>query len=274
MRRREGRMRLSDKRRGGHHARVTTALAVGAAIVLLAGGSARHSPRATLRSRRLYRPARAGLHRRGTLRPSDPRVPCVIDAEPTESEGYRGRIEAQLLLGRFSDAVARLRQRVTAFVVPGPPRRRARRSSTGYPPPARDRAGRRAALTGASFARWWFFDYRRRFTCSTSSSTSGQRRLRQPVPWVEPRPQGRARRAAWRTSSVRSRSRREPRRPLHRRRRLHVRPARPGACVRGGDARARLGLDTPRVHAILATAYTAFGDLLAASGTFRRTSTW
>ena len=28
---------------------------------------------------------------------------CVIDAQPTEVDGYRGRIEAQLLLGLYSD---------------------------------------------------------------------------------------------------------------------------------------------------------------------------
>src|SRR5215207_10036597 len=42
---------------------------------------------------------------------------CVIAAQPTEVDGYRGRIEAELLLGRYSDAV-RDYQRVTAFVVP------------------------------------------------------------------------------------------------------------------------------------------------------------
>ena len=30
---------------------------------------------------------------------------CLIDAEPTEVAGYRGRIEADLLLGRYSDAL-------------------------------------------------------------------------------------------------------------------------------------------------------------------------
>src|SRR5512134_1048683 len=30
---------------------------------------------------------------------------CVIEADPTGVDGYRGRIEAELLLGRFSDAV-------------------------------------------------------------------------------------------------------------------------------------------------------------------------
>jgi Flp pilus assembly protein TadD len=29
---------------------------------------------------------------------------CVIEAAPTQVEGYRGRAEASLLLGRFSDA--------------------------------------------------------------------------------------------------------------------------------------------------------------------------
>jgi hypothetical protein len=27
---------------------------------------------------------------------------CVIEGQPTEVEGYRGRIEAELLLGRYS----------------------------------------------------------------------------------------------------------------------------------------------------------------------------
>jgi DNA-binding SARP family transcriptional activator len=42
---------------------------------------------------------------------------CVIAADPTEVEGYRGRIEAQLLLGRYSDAL-RDYTRVTALVEP------------------------------------------------------------------------------------------------------------------------------------------------------------
>src|SRR5215813_9287059 len=42
---------------------------------------------------------------------------CLIEAQPTEVEGYRGRIEAELLLGRYSDGV-RDYQRVMAFVLP------------------------------------------------------------------------------------------------------------------------------------------------------------
>ena len=42
---------------------------------------------------------------------------CVIEAAPTDVEGYRGRIEAELLLGRYSDAVGDY-ARVTALVEP------------------------------------------------------------------------------------------------------------------------------------------------------------
>jgi len=35
----------------------------------------------------------------------------VIDAEPTEVEGYRGRIEAELLVGRYSDGCTSPRSR-------------------------------------------------------------------------------------------------------------------------------------------------------------------
>src|SRR5262245_17319394 len=42
---------------------------------------------------------------------------CVIADQPTDVEGYRGRIEAEVLLARYSDAV-RDEQRITAFVVP------------------------------------------------------------------------------------------------------------------------------------------------------------
>ena len=82
---------------------------------------------------------------------------CVIDAAPTEVEGYRGRIEAQLLLRRYSDAV-RDYARVTAFVLPAHPDA-ATTILSGYG----DRLGADPAnvpaLTGASFAHWWFFKY-------------------------------------------------------------------------------------------------------------------
>src|SRR6266540_208004 len=42
---------------------------------------------------------------------------CVLAAQPTGVEGYRGRSEAELLLGRYSDAYADY-ARVVAFVLP------------------------------------------------------------------------------------------------------------------------------------------------------------
>ncbi len=82
---------------------------------------------------------------------------CVIDAAPTEAEGYRGRAEAELLLGRYSDAF-RDYTRITAFVEPLQP---AVMSSIHDAYLARlDVAPDDIpALTGASFARWYDFAY-------------------------------------------------------------------------------------------------------------------
>jgi tetratricopeptide (TPR) repeat protein len=82
---------------------------------------------------------------------------CVIEAEPTEIAGYRGRIEAELLLGRFSDAALDYAQ-LMRKVVPLHPDASltifaeydARLASAPDDIPA---------LTGAGFAHWWFFDY-------------------------------------------------------------------------------------------------------------------
>jgi tetratricopeptide (TPR) repeat protein len=82
---------------------------------------------------------------------------CVINAQPTEVEGYRGRIEAQLLLGLYSDAF-RDYSRVTAVVLPVDPDAA---SAILFAYDARLAADPDSvsALTGASFARWWLFDY-------------------------------------------------------------------------------------------------------------------
>lgn len=82
---------------------------------------------------------------------------CVIEALPTEVEGYRGRIEARLLLGRYSDAV-RDYARVTALVLPVHPDA-ADTILEGYAFRLRAAPESVPALTGASFARWWFFQY-------------------------------------------------------------------------------------------------------------------
>jgi hypothetical protein len=82
---------------------------------------------------------------------------CVIELDPTGIDGYRGRIEAQLMLGLFSDAL-RDYTRVTAFVLPVNPG-----AIKGV---VADYEARLAAdpddvpaLTGQSFAYWYDFDY-------------------------------------------------------------------------------------------------------------------
>lgn len=82
---------------------------------------------------------------------------CVIEAEPTGVEGYRGRIEAQLLLGQYSNSV-RDYARVTAVVTPVHPDARTI-ILTGYAARLESAPDDIPALTGASFARWWYFDY-------------------------------------------------------------------------------------------------------------------
>ena len=46
---------------------------------------------------------------------------ALIKAEPTEADGYRGRAEASLLLGRFADAYRDYYAGITAFVLPAHP---------------------------------------------------------------------------------------------------------------------------------------------------------
>jgi tetratricopeptide (TPR) repeat protein len=83
-----------------------------------------------------------------------------IEAEPTEANGYRGRAEASLMLGRFADAYRDYYGGITAFVLPVRPDAAntivadyaARLSADPLSIPA---------LTGASFAQWVFFDYSR-----------------------------------------------------------------------------------------------------------------
>ncbi|HMA24562.1 MAG TPA: hypothetical protein VKP00_11220, partial [Gemmatimonadaceae bacterium] len=82
---------------------------------------------------------------------------CVIDGAPTEVDGYRGRIEAELLLGRYSDAV-RDYARVNAFVVPVHPDAE-QIIVAGYDARLDATPSDIAALMGESFAYWWFFDY-------------------------------------------------------------------------------------------------------------------
>jgi tetratricopeptide (TPR) repeat protein len=82
---------------------------------------------------------------------------CLIQANPAGMEGYRGRIEAQLLLGRYSDALGDAAQ-ITARVLPAHPDA-VRNLHQEYAARLAESPEDIPALTGASFARWWNFDY-------------------------------------------------------------------------------------------------------------------
>src|SRR5262249_31548027 len=82
---------------------------------------------------------------------------CVISASPTEVEGYRGRIEAEVLQARYSDG-ARDEQRIPAFVLPVHPDAEAT-IVAGYTARLAAAPQDLRALTGMTFTQWWFFHY-------------------------------------------------------------------------------------------------------------------
>ena len=150
-------MHLSSKRRDGHHARATTALAVGAAIALLAGGSAALAASDAVRAPSCTAQQGQAFIDQGRYDHAVREFTCVIDAAPTEPEGYRGRMEAQVLLGRFSDAVGDC-TRVYAYVVPVHADYQ-KTMLAGYASRLAVSPNSVTALTGASFLHWCFFDY-------------------------------------------------------------------------------------------------------------------
>src|SRR5262245_7076786 len=81
----------------------------------------------------------------------------VIEDNPTDAEGYRGRIEAELLLGLYSNAL-RDNAMITAFVLPVHSHAK---DAIFADYDARLAAAPKdvAALTGASFAHWTSFEY-------------------------------------------------------------------------------------------------------------------
>jgi tetratricopeptide (TPR) repeat protein len=82
---------------------------------------------------------------------------CVIAAQPTDVDGYRGRAEAELMLGRYSDALRDLAS-VTAYVVPVHPDA-ATIIHASYTARLAADPQNIPALTGATFARWWSYQY-------------------------------------------------------------------------------------------------------------------
>lgn len=190
---------------------------------------------------------------------------CVIDADPTGVEGYRGRIEARLLLGLYSDAFGDY-ARVTAVVTPVHPDAQAT-ILAGYAARLETAPNDIPALTGASFARWAYFDY------------LGAIHLLDQLVAIEPaNPYG----YLFRGSSRLLKGHAVADGVVDLDNAIALAPDSPDVRYIVADAytyglpdpdRAfaeasfafEHGLQTPRVHAILGSAYTAFGDVAAAA---------
>ena len=229
-----------------------------AAALLVAVGPAAAAVKCTAQQGQLFIDA-------GRYRDAVREFTCVIDAAPTQVEGYRGRIEAELLLGRFSDAV-RDYVRFMALVVPVHPD--AEQTITdGYAARLAAAPANVPALTGASFARWWFFDYvsaihllnrlveilpddvyGNLFRGSSRllrgvTSNAGAADLEHAIALAPESPD-----VHYIVADAYTYGEPDPTRALYE-----------------GNLALDGRLDTPRVHAILASAYLAFGDLLNAA---------
>ena len=195
---------------------------------------------------------------------------CIIDADPAGVEGYRGRIEAELLSGQFSNAV-RDYARTTAFVLPVHPDAEDT-IVAGYSARLAASPNSLTALTGLSFARWWFFEY------GPAIQLTDQIIVLQPDNVYGNLFNGSSRLLKGVTSS---------RGVAALERALVLAPQSPDVHYIVADAytyglsdpqrafnEATLalngGLDTPRVHAILAASYLAFGNLSAAASEIKR----
>ena len=192
---------------------------------------------------------------------------CLIEAQPTAVEGYRGRIEAKLLLGRYSDALGDY-ARITAFVEPVLPDAH-ELIRAGYAARLAIAPRDVVALTGASFERWANFDYAQAIPLLNGlldvrpddpygTLFRGSSRVLQGGPGPKDRGVADLERA------------------------IQLAPTSPDVRFVVADAytygmpdlerafaEATLalewGLGTPRVHAILAAAHNAFGELTAAA---------
>ena len=195
---------------------------------------------------------------------------CVIDAAPTEAEGYRGRSEALLFLGRYSDAYADY-ARITALVMPVHPDAEYT-ILAGYDARLAAHPQSIPALTGAGFARWVFFDYK------------GAIQLLDTLLAVRPddvfgtlfRGSSRVLRGASTAQGVVDLERAIELAPQS----ADVRYIVADAYLYGRSDYSRAfqeaslalewGLDTARVHAILASAYNAFGDISSAAAEIKQ----
>jgi tetratricopeptide (TPR) repeat protein len=195
---------------------------------------------------------------------------CVINAQPTEVEGYRGRIEAELLLGQYSNALGD-NARITAFVLPVHPDAK-NTIFASYADRLAVAPQDIPALTGASFARWTSFDY--------ANAIHLLNRLLDVQP-ANPygnlfRGSSRLLHGANTVNGVADIEYAITLAPQSADVRFIVSDAYtyglpdPQRAFAEASLALAWGLDTPRVHAILATSYAAFGDQLAAAAEIKR----
>lgn len=190
---------------------------------------------------------------------------CVIEAQPTEVEGYRGRSEAELLLGQYSNALAD-HTRIIAFVLPVHPDAE-KTIFDGYADRLAVAPQDIPALTGASFARWTSFDY--------NQAIHLLNRLLE----VQPdsiygnlfRGSSRLLKGLQTANGIADLEYAITLAPDSADVRFIVADAYtyglpdPERAFAEASLALAWGLDTPRIHAILAVSYTAFGDQLAAA---------
>jgi tetratricopeptide (TPR) repeat protein len=195
---------------------------------------------------------------------------CVIAAQPTEADGYRGRAEADLLVGRYSDAM-RDYARMTAVVLPFHPDAMtnvlaaydARVAATPTDIPA---------LTGASFAHWLNFQYPVALRILDDLLTADPDNAY----GVLYRGSNRLLHNTNRKSGEADLERAISLAPTSADVRFIVADAYtygapdPERAIAEASRALAWGLDTPRVHAILATSLVAMGDVAGAAEEFDR----
>jgi tetratricopeptide (TPR) repeat protein len=190
---------------------------------------------------------------------------CVINAQPDEVEGYRGRIEARLLLGQYSEAM-RDCTFITVHILPEHPDIQSV-ILAGYSARLSVDPDNIPALTGKSFMQWSYFSY------PAAIQTLSHLTQLQPDNVYGNLFLGSSRllKGVAKTKGI-----------ANLERAIELEPDSPDVHFIVADAytyglpdpqrafsEATLalngGLDTPRVHAILASSYLAFGDMTSAA---------
>lgn len=190
---------------------------------------------------------------------------CVINSQPDETEGYRGRIEAKLLLGRYSDALRDFTL-ITVHVLPEN-QDVDEMIVAGYSARLAADPNNIPALTGKSFMEWSFFDY------PAAIQTLGKLLQIQPDGVYANLFLGSSRllKGIAKAKGIANIERAIELEPTSPDVRFIVADAYtyglpdPQRAFAEASLALNGGLNTPRVHAILAASYLAFGDMSSAA---------